>query len=97
MKLAFGMLALLAPVAAHAQAFGSAEYCGQLAEVGSNAYQTKRDGYSLQQVLKVVGAGLADNPKKQQAAQGVVTLIYGDSSIKSAAQAYKIVYDACKR
>ena len=97
MKLALFAAISLLPLAAVAQEFGSAAYCGQLAEIGSNAYRTKKDGYPMKEVLQKVGALLADNPKKKQAAQGVVIAVYGDDSIVSAKQAYDIVYSACKR
>lgn len=76
---------------------GSAEYCNQLAEIGANAYRTKAEGYSLSQVLNLVGQGLAHDPQKQRAAQGVVTAIYGDASIKSPSAASKVVFSACRR
>jgi hypothetical protein len=80
-----------------AQEFGSAAYCGQLADVGANAYRTKKEGHSMETVLQKVGYVLSDNPQKKQAAQGVVIAVYGDGSIKSPKQAYDIVYSACKR
>ena len=85
------------PLLANAQAFGSAAYCAQLADIGSNAYGTKMAGHSMGAVIKKIDFILADDPQKKQAANGVVIAIYGDGSLKSAKQAYDTVYTACKR
>jgi hypothetical protein len=91
-------LLFLVPMTAGAQAFGSAAYCSQLAEIGANAYRTKKDGHPLEVVLQKVGYVIGNSdPQKKQAAQGVVIAVYGDRSIKSAQQAYDIVYKACKQ
>jgi hypothetical protein len=82
---------------AYAGDMGSASYCSQLAEIGANAYQTKQAGYSMSEVLQKVGYVLKSDTQKQNAAQGVIIAIYGDSSIRSSSQAYSAVYKACKR
>jgi hypothetical protein len=87
----FLMLVLCA--SASAQGFE----CGQLADIGANAYRTKKDGYSLESALQTVEYILANNPQKKQAAEGVVIAIYGDASITSPKQAYDIVYSSCTR
>lgn len=97
MKIAIALLVFALPLTASAQEFGSAAYCSQLAEIGANAYRTKKDGHSMDSVLQKVGYILSDNPQKKQAAQGVVIAVYGDSSIRSTKQASEIVYSACKR
>lgn len=96
MKFAIPLLVLALPIATSAQEFGSAPYCSQLADIGANAYRTKKDGHSMDSVLQKIGYILFDNPQKKQAAQGVVIAVYGDSSIRSPKQAYEIVYSACK-
>lgn len=88
---------LVLPPPAAAQEFGSAEYCDQLADIGAKAYRTKVDGHSLSAVLRAIGPKLAHDPQKKDAAEGVVIAIYGDSSIRSAADAYTTVFSACKR
>ncbi len=40
---------------------------------------------------------LAHDPQKKDAAQGVVTAIYGDAGIQSPSDAYDIVFSACMR
>jgi hypothetical protein len=90
------VLATVLPWAAAAQGFRSPAYCAQLADIGSNAYRTKVDGYPMNAVLQQIGFILADDLQKKQAAQGVVIAIYGDASIKSRKQAYDTVYRACK-
>lgn len=97
MQKVVALLMFMLSTSASAQAFGSAAYCSQLAEIGSNAYRTKKDGHSMESVLQKIGYILADNSQKKNAAQGVVIAIYGDGSIKSAQQAYNNVYSACKR
>ena len=87
----------LLPFFTLAQSFRSDEYCRQLAEIGSNAYLTKKEGYSMEAVNRKIASILADDPLKLQSAQGVVMAIYGDGSIRSAKQAYQIVYTSCKR
>lgn len=97
MKFVIPLLVLALPLVASAQEFGSAAYCSQLADIGANAYRTKKDGHSMDTVLQKVDYILSDNPQKKQAAQGVVIAVYGDSSIRSAKQASEIVYSSCKR
>lgn len=97
MKFVIPLLVLALPLGASAQEFGSAAYCSQLADIGANAYRTKKDGHSMDTVLQKIGYILSDNPQKKQAAQGVVIAVYGDGSIRSPKQAYEIVYSACKR
>ena len=90
-------VSLLAIGHAYAGDEGSSTYCSQLAEIGANAYQTKQAGYSMGEVLQKIGDGLRSDAQKKTAAQGVVVAVYGDASIRSASQAYGIVYNACKR
>ena len=98
MKFVISLLVLLlTSTTLSAEEFGSASYCKQLAEIGSNAYHTKKEGYPLGTVLQKVGYVLSDNQQKKEAAQGVIIAIYGDGSIRSDKQAYNIVYSACKR
>ena len=91
------MVLLIISTTSSAEEFRSASYCNQLADIGANAYRTKKEGHPLGTVLQKVGYILSDDPQKKEAAQGVVTAIYGDGSIRSAKQAYSIVYSACKR
>jgi len=80
---------------ANAQAFGSHQYCDQLADIGANTYDVKKDGYPMETVLTRIG-GMLEGQKKE-AAQGVIVAIYGDSSIRSRKHAYSTVYSACKQ
>lgn len=82
---------------ASAQEFGSHEYCDQLAEIGMNAYNAKKQGHSLSDVTTTVTYVLQDDVQKRTAAVGVITAIYGDASIVSASSAYSIVYNTCKQ
>jgi hypothetical protein len=79
------------------QEFGTDQYCMQLANIGANSYQAKKDGHSMGQVLQTIGNVLRGNPQKRDAAQGVVIAVYGDNSIRSSSAAYNIVYSACKQ
>lgn len=88
---------MLASTAVHAQAFRSHQFCSDLADIGASAYNVKRAGYSMEEVLNRVSPMLASDKQKQQAAEGVIMIIYGDSSIRSAKQARKIVYSGCRQ
>lgn len=83
--------------AAFSQQIGSSTYCSQLADIGANAFNTKKAGHSLNYVLTAIGSMLAHDPQKKRAAEGTVIAIYGDNSIRSATEARQIVYTACKR
>ena len=99
MKYGFYVLlvaSLTVPVA-YAQSFGSQQYCDQLADIGANAYDTKKAGQPMNTVMSKVGYILGDDRQKKDAAQGVIAAIYGDSSIRNRQQAYSNVYSACKR
>lgn len=80
-----------------AQAFRSETYCRQLADIGGKTFNVKKSGGSLGSILQQVRYVLASEPQKLQAAEGVIVAIYGDGSIKSASQAYGIVYSTCKQ
>lgn len=90
------LLLLSLPVIATAQPVGSHPYCDQLADIGRNTLNAKRDGHSLSEVLAIINRILSDSPNKD-AAQGVVIAIYGDNSINTAGRAYDIVYGACRK
>ena len=87
----------LASTAVHAQEFRSHQFCSDLAEIGASAYNVKRAGYSMAEVLNKVSPMLAHDKQKRTAAEGVIMIIYGDSSIRSAKQARKIVYSGCRQ
>lgn len=76
---------------------GSDTYCSQLADVGRTAFNAKQEGHGIDAVISVVRNGLAHDPRRQTAAEGVVLVIYGDSSISSGMEAYSHVYEACRR
>lgn len=82
---------------ASAEEMGAETYCSQLAEIGGNAYNTKKAGVPMGTVLDKVGYILSDDPRKKAAAQGVIIAVYGDSSIRNEGQAYRKVYSACRR
>ena len=90
-------LALLLPLSVSAQQFGSPAYCNQLADIGAKTFDARRDGHPLSAVLATVTSGLAGQPAKRDAAQGVVVLVYNDRSITSAGQAYRTVYSVCTK
>jgi hypothetical protein len=85
------------PTSSPSAEFGSPIYCGQLATIAESAYKTKQDGYPLHQIQAVVGEGLAHSPEKNIVAQSVVAVIYGDSTLRSAREAYDSVYQECLR
>jgi hypothetical protein len=95
--LAFILIFGFLPLTTVAQDFGSPQYCSQLANIGANAVRTKLDGYPLSQILQAVGELLAHDQQKRVAAEGVVRIVYGDSSLKSPQEAYDAVYSSCLR
>lgn len=76
--------------------FRNEEGCYQLGEIAANAFATKEEGHSLQAVLANLQKVHIPDPQRRQAAEGVVIAIYGDSSIRSRADAHNIAYTACK-
>ena len=76
--------------------FHSEAGCRQLSDIAANAYTTKSEGHSLQEVL--VNIKMVDIPDSQRrvAVEGIVVAIYGDDSLSSRADAYNSVYSACK-
>lgn len=76
---------------------GSDTYCSQLASIGRTAFNAKQEGHGIDAVVSVVRDGLAHDRRRQTAAEGVVLVIYGDSSISSGMEAYSHVYEACRR
>lgn len=70
--------------------------CSELADIGANAWQTKQDGHTLGEVMATVKKVLPTDPMKRQAVEGTIIAVYGDNSLKSAAQARRAIYDGCK-
>jgi hypothetical protein len=77
--------------------FRNPEYCQMLGEVGKNTYIAKEDGHSLYDVLQAVQNIFGNDEQNRTMVTGVVTVIFGDDSISSSADAFNVVYNSCKR
>ena len=91
----FFSIAILPPVSS--AELGSHEFCLNLANVGKNAFKAKSSGYSLSEVLNSFSTIFTEPSKEKTAAEGVILVVYGDSSIKNSDSAFEIVYDTCRK